>query len=118
MSLASIQPTGGIGSSSLPGAGFPLPILLPPSLFLPLLCAFASGIAFSSRSDLFFPPQRVGDRGPAGRGPLCPADLSADAGAEAGPLHAGPPAPARRPHEDHGQCGHLLHVADALHLHI
>lgn len=67
--------------------------------------------------DLFC-PQRVGDRGPAGRGALGLAHLSSHAGVEAGPLHASPATPACRPHEDHGQRGHLLYVADALHLHL
>lgn len=60
----------------------------------------------------------MGDSGPTRWGALGPADLSAHASFEAGPLHASPPAPARSPHEDHGQCGHLLHVVDALHLHL
>lgn len=60
----------------------------------------------------------MGDRGPAGRGPLGAAHLPSHAGTEAGALHASPATPARRPHEDHGQRGHLLHVADALHLHL
>ena len=62
--------------------------------------------------------QRVGDRGSAGWRPVSAENLPADAGAEAGPLHAGPAEAAGGADEDYGQCGHLLHAAHALHLHL
>ena len=62
--------------------------------------------------------QRVGDRGSAGWRPVGAEDLPADAGAEAGPVHAGPAEAAGGADEDHGQRGHLLHAAHALHLHL
>ena len=62
--------------------------------------------------------QCVGDRGSAGRRPVGAADLPADARAEAGPVHAGPAEAAGGADEDHGQRGHLLHAAHALHLHL
>ena len=69
-------------------------------------------------ASLFFFGQRVGDRGSAGWRPVSAEDLPADAGAEAGPLHAGPAEAAGGADEDHGQRGHVLHAAHALHLHL
>ena len=60
----------------------------------------------------------MGDRGSAGRRSVCVEDLPADAGAEAGALHAGPAEAAGGADEDHGQRGHLLHAAHALYLHL
>ncbi len=62
--------------------------------------------------------QRLGDRGSAGWRSVGAEDLPADAGAEAGPFHAGPAEAAGGADEDHGQRGHLLHAAHALHLHL
>ena len=62
--------------------------------------------------------QRVGDRGSARRRPVSAEDLPTDAGAEAGPFHAGPAEAASGADEDHGQRGHLLHAAHALYLHL
>lgn len=61
--------------------------------------------------------QRVGDRGSAGWRSVGAEDLPADAGAEAGPFHASPAEAAGGADEDHGQCGHILHAAHAVHLH-
>lgn len=44
-------------------------------------------------------------------------DVQADESTEAGPFHAGPAEAAGGADEDYGQCGHLLHAADAFHLH-
>ena len=63
-------------------------------------------------------PQHLGDRGAGGRRAVGAADFPAAAGAEAGALYARAAAPARGAHEDHGQRGHLLHAAHALHLHL
>lgn len=96
------------------------PSLFPPNSPLSFASsphAFVPGVLCPSHNELFS-SQRVGDRGAARRGALSAADLPAHAGSEAGALHAGPAAAACRPHEDHGQRGHLLHAADALHLHI
>lgn len=62
--------------------------------------------------------QCLGDHRAVGRGPVRAANLPPAPRAEAGALHARPAPPARGAHEDHGQRGHLLHVADALHLHL
>ena len=62
--------------------------------------------------------QRLGDHWAVGRRPLCAPHFSAAAGAETGAFHARPPSPAGGPDEDNGQRGHLLHVADALHLYL
>lgn len=62
--------------------------------------------------------QRLGDRGPAGRRSVSSPDLPADACAEACPFHAGSAEAAGGADEDHGQRGHLLHAAHALHLYL
>lgn len=62
--------------------------------------------------------QCVGDRGSAGRWSVGAEDLPAHAGAEAGPFYAGPAKAARGADEDHGQCGHFLHAAHALYIHL
>ena len=63
-------------------------------------------------------PQHLGNRGAGGRRAVGAAYFPAAAGAEAGALHARAAAPARGAHEDHGQRGHLLHAAHALHFHL
>lgn len=60
----------------------------------------------------------MGDRGSAGWRSVGVEDLPADAGAEAGPVHASPAEAAGGADENHGQCGHLLHAAHALYLHL
>lgn len=60
----------------------------------------------------------MGDRGPAGWGAVSAEDLQADEGSKAGPVHAGPAEAAGCADEDHGQRCHLLHAANALHLHL
>lgn len=62
--------------------------------------------------------QRVGDHRSVGRGAVRPADVPAAAGAEAGALPAGPEETTRGADEDDGQRGHVLHAADAVHLHL
>lgn len=62
--------------------------------------------------------QRVRDRRPVGRRFVRPEDLQAAQGAEAGEVHASFEEAAGGPHEDHGQRGHFLHAAHALHLHL
>lgn len=48
---------------------------------------------------------------------VCVADVSSPKGAEAGQVHASSQETAGGLNEDNGQCGHLLHVTHALHLH-
>lgn len=62
--------------------------------------------------------QCVGDCGPAGWRFVSAEDLQVDAGAEAGTLHAGAAETTCGSDEDYGQCGHFLHAADALYLHL
>ncbi len=45
------------------------------------------------------------------------ANISSAAGSEAGSLPARPEETTGSADEDHGQCGHFLHAADAFHLH-
>lgn len=63
-------------------------------------------------------PQCVGDNVSVGWWLVSPANVSSAAGTEAGSLPACPEETAGGPDEDHGQCGHILHAADALHLHL
>lgn len=60
----------------------------------------------------------MGDCGSAGWWSVGAEDLPTDAGAEAGPFYAGPPEAACGADEDHGQRGHVLHAAHALHIHL
>lgn len=61
--------------------------------------------------------QRVGDNRSVGRRLVSPADISVTAGAKAGPLPACPEETTGSADEDDGQCGHVLHAVDAVHLH-
>lgn len=60
----------------------------------------------------------MGDNRSVRRWLVSPADISVAAGAKAGPLPACPEETTRSADEDDGQCGHILHAADAVHLHI
>lgn len=62
--------------------------------------------------------QRVGDNRSVGRRAVSPANVSAAAGAKAGPLLACPEEATCSADEDDGQRGHILHAADAVHLHV
>lgn len=59
----------------------------------------------------------MGDNWSVGRGLVSPADISVTAGVKAGPLPACPEETTGSAHEDDGQCGHILHAVDAVHLH-
>lgn len=60
----------------------------------------------------------MGDCGSAGWWSVGTEDLPVDAGAEAGPFHAGPAEAACGADEDNGQRGHFLHAAHALYIHL
>lgn len=60
--------------------------------------------------------KRVGDNWPSRWGFVSPANVSAAAGPETGSLPACPAETACSADEDYGQCGHILHAADAVHL--
>lgn len=60
----------------------------------------------------------MGDNRSVRRWLVSPADISLAAGAKAGPFPARPEETTRSADEDDGQCGHILHAADALHLHV
>lgn len=60
----------------------------------------------------------MGNRGSARWRFIRAEDLPTHEGAEVGPIHAGPAEATGGTHEDHGQRGHLLHVAYALYLHL
>lgn len=62
--------------------------------------------------------QRVGDHRSVGRRAVSPADVSVAASAKAGPLPARLEETTRSADEDDGQRGHVLHAADAVHLHV
>lgn len=66
---------------------------------------------------LFCGSQCVGDNWPSGRWLVSPANISSAAGSEAGSLPARPAETTGGADEDHGQCGHILHAAHAVHLH-
>lgn len=60
--------------------------------------------------------QRVGDNWPSRWRVVSPANVPAAAGPETGSLPACPAETACSADEDYGQCGHILHAADAVHL--
>lgn len=60
----------------------------------------------------------MGDHRSVGRRVVSPADVSLAARAKAGPLPARLEETTRSADEDDGQRGHVLHAADAVHLHV
>lgn len=62
--------------------------------------------------------QCLGNYRSTGRRPVSAQDLSPNESIEVGPFHAGTAEAAGCADEDHGQCGHLLHAAYALHFHL
>lgn len=60
----------------------------------------------------------MGDNWPVKWRLVSSADISFTAGAEAGPLPARIEETTCSADEDDGQCGHILHAVDAVHLHI
>lgn len=60
----------------------------------------------------------MGDNWSSGRRLVSTANISSAAGSEAGSLPARPAETTGGADEDYGQRGHILHAADAVHLHI
>uniref|UniRef100_A0A8C4N2X3 Ion transport domain-containing protein n=1 Tax=Eptatretus burgeri TaxID=7764 RepID=A0A8C4N2X3_EPTBU len=64
------------------------------------------------------PWQHLGNRWPIRRRTVCTSHLPSTACTQTRALSAGSAPPAYGPHENDGQCCHLLHAAYALHLHL